>query len=131
MPSATPSRWCAPTAAAFTSFSTRTVDAEPIGEARPEVEALEPEVHGVRDAPGAAVDGAGDADADRRERRGVDPGELGHALARVRRAVATTSSAPKPVGMRTWSLSSPSAPIATAAVLVPPMSMPSLTARPP
>ena len=49
----------------------------------------------------------------------------------VRRAVATTSSAPKPVGMRNWSLSSPSAPIATAAVLVPPMSMPSLTGRPP
>ena len=49
----------------------------------------------------------------------------------VRRAVATTSSAPKPVGMRNWSLSSPSAPIATAAVLVPPMSMPSLTRRPP
>ncbi len=50
--------------------------------------------------------------------------------ATVRTAVSMTASAPKPVGMRTCSLRSPSAPIATAAVFVPPMSMPSLTARP-
>ena len=124
-----PSRWCAPRAAAFTSFSTRT--STPSRSAR----------RGPRSSPRGRGSRRGRRDPlslstapgmpmPIDENTDVPAPAISAIRATVRTAVSMTASAPKPVGMRTCSLSSPSAPIATAAVFVPPMSMPSLTARP-